>query len=121
MFTPFHVSHVMCHVSCVMCHVSCVRCQVSHFLLLLFRKSGGASWWRVCNQQGLPRLVLMEFHLIIFVTFSPGNFFDAKEHLFPIFVQDLLQEKNNQKSNLTRHILGLFYMGKCIYLIILNN
>ena len=27
-------------------------------LLLLFGKSGGASRWRVCYQQGLPRLVL---------------------------------------------------------------
>ena len=39
-----------------MCHVSHVTCQV--FLNFLFWQSGEAHWWRVCYQQGLPRLVL---------------------------------------------------------------
>ena len=34
------------HVSCVTCPGSPVTCQI-----------GGASWWRVCYQRGLPRLV----------------------------------------------------------------
>ena len=32
-------------------------------MVLSFRKigqSGGASWWRVCYQRGLPRLVFMD-------------------------------------------------------------
>ena len=48
MFTPLHVSHVRCQVSNV----------TSFFLLLLlFRQLGGASWWRICHQRGVPRLV----------------------------------------------------------------
>ena len=42
--------------SVVTCHMSCVMCQVS-FLFLFFLQSGGASWWRVCYQRSLPRLV----------------------------------------------------------------
>ena len=83
-----HVSDVMCHVSCVMCHVSCVTCHVScamchtscatfhvshvphvmchmscdicNFFLniYIFLQSVWASPWRVCYQNGLPRLVL---------------------------------------------------------------
>ena len=30
-------------------------------IFFLYKKSGGASWWRVCYQQGLPRLVLYVF------------------------------------------------------------
>ena len=65
MFTPHHVSLGRCHVSSVMCqvsHISChmsgVTCHVScvTFLLYIFfcGQSGGASWWRVCYQRGLP-------------------------------------------------------------------
>ena len=74
MFTLYHVSHVRCHMSCVMfhmsgvrCHVAHVTCQVSHVMyqlfssfFFLFWQSGGASWWRVCYQQGLPRLVFFK-------------------------------------------------------------
>ena len=52
------------YVSCVMCHVSHVTCPKkfeNFFLLLLILKkigqSGGASRWRVCYPQGLPRQV----------------------------------------------------------------
>ena len=70
-----HVSRFMCHVSCVTCHVSRVTCHLSpvtcHFFLkhfniylyiyfFYFKKNGGASWWRVCYQRGLPRLFLIE-------------------------------------------------------------
>ena len=45
----------------VRCHVSGVTCQVLHVIFFLylffFLQSGGASWWRVCYQRGLPRLV----------------------------------------------------------------
>ena len=63
MFTPHHVSHVRCHMSHVTCQVSGVTCQVSpvryHILFFYFfsGQSGEASWWRVCYQRGLPRLV----------------------------------------------------------------
>ena len=54
MFTPHHVSHVTCHMSGVTLHVSLQR--------------GGASWWRVCYQRGLPRLVYFPllFHSYMF-------------------------------------------------------
>ena len=52
-----HVSRVTCHVSRVMCHVSHVTCNFNFFFLQNFLQSGGASRWRVCYQQGLPRLV----------------------------------------------------------------
>ena len=58
-----HMSHVMWHVSRVTCHMSSVTCHMSQFLffyLCFFRHSGGASWWGVCYQQGLPRLVFTE-------------------------------------------------------------
>ena len=48
------MSRVTCHISRVTCHVSGVTC---HFFLFLFLQSGGASWWRVCYQRGLLRLV----------------------------------------------------------------
>ena len=71
-----YVSRVMCHVSRVTCHVSPVTCQMSPVICkqnlkqksktkLSFKKigqSGGASWWRVCYQRGLPRLVLGYSH-----------------------------------------------------------
>ena len=54
------VSHVSCHVSGVTCQVSHVRCHVSYiYFFIFFWQSGGASRWRVCNQWGLPRLVLL--------------------------------------------------------------
>ena len=51
---PRYVSCVLCHVSCVTCHVSPVTCHMSH---------GGASWWRVSYQQGLP-LLLFSRHVV---------------------------------------------------------
>ena len=64
-----HESHVMCHQSCVTCHMSCVTCHMSTKNLKKLKKniytseiigqSGGASWWMVCYQRGLPRLVLL--------------------------------------------------------------
>ena len=50
----------MCHVSHVTCHVSHVTCHMSQFYLIFFffGQSGEDYWWRVCNQRGLPRLVL---------------------------------------------------------------
>ena len=62
-----HVSHVTCHVSHVICHMSHVTCYMPFFLHLRRKRrrkklekngqSGGASLWRVCYKQGLPRLV----------------------------------------------------------------
>ena len=58
-----HLSHVTCHVSPVTCHLSRVTCHMpkkNYIFLSLTRigQSGGASRWRVCYQQGLPRLVV---------------------------------------------------------------
>ena len=47
------------HVSCVTCHVSSVTCHV-FFLLFFSGQISGASYWRVCNQQSLPRLFLRD-------------------------------------------------------------
>ena len=52
-----HVSYFTGHVSCVTCHMSHVMCHFFHVFLL---QSGEASWWRVCYQRGVPRLVLIE-------------------------------------------------------------
>ena len=60
---PLCVQCVMCHVSRVTCHVSRVTYLVSHVWghmsqkKIYFLYSVGASWWRVCYQRGLPRLV----------------------------------------------------------------
>ena len=45
-----HMSHVLRHNICIFCFV-------------LF--SGGASWWRVCYQWGLPRLVWQKCNKVI--------------------------------------------------------
>ena len=75
--TICHVSHVICHVSRVMCHLSRVTYHMSlfftikkkinkikklHFFVIhkKIEQSGGASWWRVCYQRGLPRLVFIQ-------------------------------------------------------------
>ena len=50
------MSRVTCHVSHVTCHMLCVTCHMSLFIFI-FLPSGKASRWRVCYQQGLPRLV----------------------------------------------------------------
>ena len=70
MSNPHNTSCVMCHVSCVTCHgshvtchKSCITCHVSHVMChmacvachIFFYFE--AYWWRVCYQQGLPRLV----------------------------------------------------------------
>ena len=60
----YHVSHVRWQLSHVMCHVS----HVNHNFFFELKKyisgkkklqSGGASWWRVCYQRGLPRRVYL--------------------------------------------------------------
>ena len=47
---------------CVTCHVSHVTCHIFiYFLFFIFGgKSGGASWWSVCYQRGLRRLVFIQ-------------------------------------------------------------
>ena len=62
-----HMSYVMCYVSRVTFHVSPVTCHLSrvtnHMFFFVFfslkkiGQSGGARRWRVCYQQGLPRVV----------------------------------------------------------------
>ena len=37
-------------------------------------RSGGASWWRVCYQRGLPRLVFIMFHTVLFLGSFPFFF-----------------------------------------------
>ena len=49
------MSLFMCHVSHVTRHMLRVMFFLNFFFI--FGQSGGASRWRVCYQQGLPRLV----------------------------------------------------------------
>ena len=49
-YATCHLSLVTCHVSHARCHMLCVTSEVAGV-------SGGASWWRVCYQWGLPCLV----------------------------------------------------------------
>ena len=61
-FIPYYVSCVMCHMSHVTCHVSHITSKFFFHLkkklsLKIIGPSGGTSWWRVCYQRGLPRLV----------------------------------------------------------------
>ena len=52
----------MCHVSQVMCHMSPVNCHVylsGVTCLIFFLQSGEARYWKVCYQQGIPRLVFL--------------------------------------------------------------
>ena len=51
MFIPHNVSHVMCHLSCVTCK------KKKYYPSEKNGQNGGISQWRVCYQQGLPRLV----------------------------------------------------------------
>ena len=69
MFIPNYVSHVTCHLSPVKCHLSHVTCQMSKKSYPLKNgQSGVASWWRVCYQRGLPRLVyLSPIYLVVWV------------------------------------------------------
>ena len=50
-YVTCHISYVICQVSHVRCHVSAIICQVSS--VIFFLQSVGASWWRVCYQQGI--------------------------------------------------------------------
>ena len=65
------MSHVTCHVSHVTCHVSHVICHF--FFFLFFGQSGQAYWWKVCYQQGLPRLVYISQHQTNYKTRLVGN------------------------------------------------
>ena len=58
------MSHVMCHMSCVTRHMSHFKYQVSHVKFNFCLQSCGASWWRVCYQRGIPRLVLIHIEFM---------------------------------------------------------
>ena len=87
------MSPVTCHLSRVTCHLSHVTCHLSHvkkkkitfflfkkiyisiYTLTKIGKIGGASWWRVCYQRGLPRLVYEypEGVLLMIGLFTPAQ------------------------------------------------
>ena len=70
------MSTVMCHVSRVMCQVSHFRVQVSFcsffLLFLFFQQNVGASRWRVCYQQGQPRLFFFRLNFFGFLLNQPN-------------------------------------------------
>ena len=45
-------------VSWVTCQMSSVRCQLSHVTKQI--QIGAVSWWKECDQRGLPGLVLFQ-------------------------------------------------------------
>ena len=57
-----------------MCHVSRVSCHIS-FFSSFFLQSGEASWWRVCYQRGLPRLVFLLQQILNILHFSLDIYF----------------------------------------------
>ena len=50
---------VTCHMSHVMCPMSPASCHLI-IIIYFFVQSGGASWSKVCCQQGLPRLFFLD-------------------------------------------------------------
>ena len=68
-----HLSHVTCHISPVTCHLSPAKCPKNLYFFHTKKKivffnlvqkngqSGVASRWRVCYQQGLPRLFFWRY------------------------------------------------------------
>ena len=64
-----HVSHVTCLVSCVMCHPSHARYHLILFFFFFSSSKFGANRWRVCYQQGLPRLVYQLFNVDLYLNF----------------------------------------------------
>ena len=65
---PKHVTCYMSHVTCHMWHVTCdvspVTCHMSHVKKITFFFYI-ISRWRVCYQQGLPRLVFRALALVL--------------------------------------------------------
>ena len=90
--------------STLVCHMSYVRCQVSHarchmslywFFLLLNLKSCRASWWRVCYQPGLPRLVLTQSNTV----------YDVNRVQFTVYIHLTLRRKSKPVQIYTRAIV----------------
>ena len=63
----FHMSHVTCHMSRVICHMN---------FFGGVGQSGGANWWRLCYERGLPRLVLntVDYNIIEYNTADTVQF-----------------------------------------------
>ena len=78
--------------------MSCVTCHMLQFLLLLFFlfyffwPNGEASWWRVCYQRGLPRVVLQSstLHLQPLALLAPcppaSCFFSSYSLILPLWL-----------------------------------
>ena len=98
------VSHVRCHISLVTCHVSHLRCHMSHIFSSSFLlESGGVSWWRVCYQWGLPRLV--------FRLFLIKNSLIPKIYLFQLVVVRFWSLKKANWWEINFRVIGLVF--KC--------
>ena len=94
-----HLSGVRCQVSGVRYHVSGVRCHMSHFFVTQNR---GASWWRVCYQQGLPHLVFSHcdpFCIVLEISTRGSDMHHAHVYPFsfltflPSFIYNVLQKQ----------------------------
>ena len=76
----------------LMSHMSCVPCNMSNvtFLFNFFLQCGGACWWRVCYQRGLPSLV--------FVTVTHSNrpsVAGAVQQTPSLLIHSLIESVNN--------------------------
>ena len=86
MFTPHQVSRVRCHVSRFTWHLSCI-------FIFFFWQSGGASWWRVCFQQGLP-------HLVFIIAWKFYNLVQKVVRPLSLRVLSLLMKTSYKKSKI---------------------
>ena len=88
--------------------MSVVSCQVlgDTYQVLHVDISGGAIWWRVCYQWGLPRLVPLTATasppLIIVVYSSPATQYADRDN------PSLVEKHNTNKAFLSKYLLCYF-------------
>ena len=83
-----------------MCHVAHVTCHVSHVIFFI----GGASRWRVCYQQGLPRLVYSIFPFeLSSIEYSPSPAYSHHSCQGP---RDPLTEADNWTQEGNSQVFG---------------
>ena len=109
MFTPHSLSHFMFHVSCVLCHVSRVTCHIFFFNFFFFWQSGGVSWWRVCYQRGLPRLVSSQIRIKLHLYLRAESWLDN----VAFYCHFLLIETGSMKVCSVRCALRTMYTSHC--------
>ena len=97
MFTPHHVSHVMCHISYVTSHMSHVMRPVSHFKFFLQSVGEWECQWRVLYQRGLPRLVSSVPPLLfsLLLLFSTNKYTSKTSYQIHVYKKFRRKERKN--------------------------